>query len=111
MNACGTPRGMTAIAPASSGAVLRAVDVQQDFALQHVERLVGVGVPMERRHLSRVKIIFEEQERATGLLRSGLPGVPAAAAEPALFPFAVRPDRDLDCLHVGSLSVVIAYGT
>jgi hypothetical protein len=94
--------------PSQDGSRLVAGDVQKDFAFQHVERLVGVGVPMEGCHLPGLEIIFEDQERPARFFCGGLPGVQTAPAEPAPFPVIARPNGDVFCGHVHSLSV---YGT
>ncbi len=46
--------------------------MQKDFAFQHVERLVSVGVPMQQGHLPGLKIIFEDQERTAGSSAVGI---------------------------------------
>ena len=52
---------------ARSQGLLVTGDVQPHLALQHVERLVRIGVLVQRGHLARVQRVLEEQVRTTRL--------------------------------------------
>jgi hypothetical protein len=72
--------------------VFAPVEVHEDLALEHVHRLVRLGVGMQRRHLPLLHPVLEEEEGAVGLRRPDLPGVVAAAEEPATLAVVVRTD-------------------
>jgi hypothetical protein len=70
--------------PAGPDPVVLAVHVHEDLAVKHDHGLVGVRVGVQRRGLAPLHAVLEQQERAVRFLRGGLPGVEAAAVEPAL---------------------------
>ena len=65
MNACGTRADECD--PSGSKDSALAVDEERDLALEHAERLVGVGMQVHRRDLPPVEQVLEQQERAAGL--------------------------------------------
>src|SRR5207253_6172799 len=67
---------------AGSDSILLTLQVQEDLAVQHVDRLVRLGMRMQRGHLASRHHVLEQQERATGLAAARLPRVDAAAVEP-----------------------------
>jgi len=73
--------------------VLLAVQMHEDLALEHVHRLVGVGMGVQGRHLALLHPVLEEQERPARLLGPDLPGVHTPAREPAALAFGSRPDK------------------
>ena len=84
---------------AGGDASLVAVDVHVELALEHVDRLVGLGVAMPRRHLPIRQLVLEEEEGTIAVLGRDLPGVHAAPGEPALVAFAGLAHHRLRC-HV-----------
>jgi hypothetical protein len=68
--------------PARADEVLGALDVEQNFSFDDVERLVDVGVEVHRGHLAALEVVFEHQHRVVGLLRQRLPDVESSAEEP-----------------------------
>jgi hypothetical protein len=74
--------------------VLRPVDVQQHLALEDVERLVLVGMQVQRRRLTALGLLLEEQERATRLLARGLDGQEVAVEPEGLALVGIQDDRD-----------------
>ena len=80
--------------PTGRDTALTAVHMHQDLTGQHMHRLVGLGVAMQRRHLAPLQLVLEEQKGSAGLLGSRLPDVQTAAprwvwASP--FPSGCRP--------------------
>jgi hypothetical protein len=73
--------------------------VHEDLALEQVERLVGLGMDVQRRDLPLLEVVLEHDERAAGLCAGDLPGEGPAAAEPELFALTLLPDRCAQCLH------------
>src|ERR1700693_407498 len=71
--------------PAGADPVLHAVHVKEDHALEHIHRLVRFRVEMQRRHLSLLHAILEEEESAASRSRLTLLSGPlclCARAEP-----------------------------
>ena len=87
---------------AGGDALLVAVDVHVELALEHVDRFVGLGVAVPRRHLPFRQLVLEEEEGTVALLRRDLPRVEAAAGEPASVAFAglAHQSASLPCRHL-----------
>ncbi len=69
-----------------------AVDVDEDLALEDVDGLIGVRMAMQRGGLALGHGVFEQEERAVGVLSHELPGMEATSEERLLVAFAVGPD-------------------
>src|SRR3954468_24386583 len=63
--------------------MLCAVEMDDDLPLEHVHRLVRVGMGVQWRQLAPLQLHLEQQERAAGLFGRRLPRVHPAAVEPA----------------------------
>src|SRR5205809_800627 len=83
--------------------LLPVADLHENLALEHVERLVLVGMAMQRRHLPLGHRVLEQEESTPGLLGGGLPRMGAAAVEPALLAVAVGPDDHTRSVHAARL--------
>ena len=76
---------------AGTDSSLLAVDVDEDLALEDVDRLVGFGMSMQRGGLALRHDVFEQEERAVGVFGHELPRVEATSEERLLVAFACRP--------------------
>jgi hypothetical protein len=63
-------------------AMFLAIGVDDDLALQYIERLVRVGVRVEGCHLALRHVVFKKQERTVRLVGGGFPRVEAATEKP-----------------------------
>src|SRR4029079_1066527 len=77
-----------------SDAVLLAVSVVEDLALDDVDGVVGQRVHVQRRHLAPDENVLERVDPAARFLAPGVPAVHAAAGEPAPFSLAAVVDDD-----------------
>ena len=74
---------------ASPELLLATVDVDENFAFQHVQGLVDFGVRMHWRGLADRHDVVEQQECASRLGVGSQPGVNAATVEPQLLAITV----------------------
>jgi AcrR family transcriptional regulator len=82
-----------------------AIDMEQYLTLEQVKRLIGVRVSVQRRYLARIEVVLKYQERSSGFLFGGFPGVHSASTEPSLLAFAALSHRDRRRCHAGLFRV------
>lgn len=80
-------------------------DVDEDLALQHVEKLVLVGMDVKRSGLTRLEEVLEQEQGPARLLGTRLPDMDAAPEEPDALPLPVVANDRNRCTHLSLLSV------
>src|ERR1700704_3341900 len=84
--------------------MLLAVDVHEDLALEHVDRLVQVGMHVQGRRLAANHAVLPHRERAARLRRGGLHREYPATGEPEAFAFVSLPDHGNSVAHLRLLA-------